>query len=197
MKIKELDSSHRCLLENLDTYRKMKTSYEEISEYVNDVLRELVRELNRRVQQQSLRFDEKTIPRGWFDASDLPNWKGSKDALVAIGIEGLWGGLGAIIGSTSAVLDQCYAYVYSPYYYSINDDTAIDEVRRKLQPPDGFVRATQRGYLFTKDVAEVPVGDFCNRQALAKYFREPLTLLIDWLTKNKETLRQAAKPIRK
>ena len=29
MKIKELDSSHRCLLENLDTYRKMKTSYEE------------------------------------------------------------------------------------------------------------------------------------------------------------------------
>ena len=93
MKIKELDSSHRCLLEHLDTYRKMKTSYEEISEDVNDVLRELVRELNRQVQQQSLRFDEKTIPKGWFDASDLPNWKGSKDALVAIGIEGLWGDL--------------------------------------------------------------------------------------------------------
>jgi hypothetical protein len=194
MKIKELDSSHRCLLEHLDTYRKMKTSYEEMREYVNDVLRELARELNRQYQQQSLKFDEKTIPKGYLQTTDLPNWKASKQPLVAIGVEGLERGLGAIIGSTT--VDQCYAYVYSPYCHSIKDDIGIDEVRRKLQPPDGFVLTTERGYLFKKDVAEVPIDDFCDRLALAKHFREPLTLLIDWLTKNKEGLRQAAKPTR-
>ncbi len=192
MKINEPDSSHRCLLEHLDTYRKMNRSYEEIRDYVTDVLRDLLRELN---QQQSFRFDEKTIPKGWLEASDLPNWKGTEHALVTIGVEGLERGLGAIIGSTA--VEQCYAYVYSPYYHSVNDDTAIDEVRRKLQAPDGFVAATQRGYLFTKDIDEVPVDDFCNREALAKYFRQPLASLIDWLAKHKESLRRTAQPNRK
>ena len=127
MKVKQLDDSHRCLLEHLETFRKMMTSYDEIRDYVTDVLQELARDLNR--EQSSAKFDEKTIPRGWLDASDLPNWKRTNNALVAVGLEGFERGLGAIVGSSA--VDQCWAYVYSPYYYSVNDAIAIDELRRK------------------------------------------------------------------
>jgi len=188
MKVKQLDDSHRCLLEHLETFRKMMTSYDEIRDYVTDVLQELARDLNR--EQSSAKFDEKTIPRGWLDASDLPNWKRTNNALVAVGLEGFERGLGAIVGSSA--VDQCWAYVYSPYYYSVNDAIAIDELRRKLDPPEGFVATTRRGYLFTKGLDELPVEDFCNRQALTKYFREPLKLLLNWVANNKESLRRAA-----
>jgi len=145
MRIKELDTSHRCLLQHLETFRKMTTSYEEIRGYVNGVLQEMARDLN---QQSSLlkfdeKFDEKTIPKGYLEASDIQAWKGTNDALVSIGLEGFDQGLGAIVGSSA--VDQCRAFVYSRYYWSINNDTAIDQLRRKLRSPQGFVAAKQRG----------------------------------------------------
>ena len=193
MKVKELDDSHRSLLEHLETFRKMMTSYEEIRDYVNDVLQELARDLNQ--QQLGVNFDPKTIPRGWLEASDIPKWKRTEHALVTIGLEGLERGLGAIVGSS--VVDQCQAYVYSPYCDSTKEDTVVIELRGKLRPPAGFVAATQRGYVFTKDLDELPVEDFCDRQKLMTYFSEPLKLLIGWLTNNKETLRQSAERARK
>jgi len=111
MRIKELDTSHRCLLQHLETFRKMMTSYEEIRGYVNGVLQELARDLN---QQSSLlkfdeKFDEKTIPKGYLEAADIQAWKGTNDALVSIGLEGFDQGLGAIVGSSA--VDQCRACV--------------------------------------------------------------------------------------
>ncbi len=186
MRIKELDSSHHCLLENLKTFHKMETSYEEIRGYIADVLEALARDLN---QQPSLvKFDHKTIPKGWLEASDLPNWKGTGHALVNIGIENL--APDAIVGSS--VVDQCRAHVYSAYFHNINNETAMTEFRQKLRPPQGFVEAKERGYLFTMDLPELGVEDFCNRQELTAYFSKPLNLLVNWLTKNKESLRQTA-----
>jgi len=177
------------LLQNLKTFHKMETGYEEIRSYISDVLQELARYLNQ--QRSLLKFDEKTIKNGYLEASDILAWKGTEDALVTIGLEGLERTPDAIVGSSLA--DPCRAYLYSRYCYSINDDKAIDELRHKLQSPQGFVAARERGYLFMKGLDELPVKDFCNRQALTKYFREPLDLLADWLTKNNESLRRAAK----
>jgi hypothetical protein len=107
MTMRELDDSHRCLLENLQTFSKMTTAYKDIVRYIKDVLQDLARSLNQ--QQSSMKFDEKTIPQGWLDASDLPNAKGTDHALRAVGLEGLEGGPDAIVGSS--VVDHCRAYV--------------------------------------------------------------------------------------
>lgn len=189
----KLYSSHRCLMENLQTFHKMETAYQEIRDYVKEVLQELARYLN---SQQSLpKFDEKTIAKGYLEASDILAWKGTEDALVTIGLEGLNRTPDAIVGPSLA--DPCRAFVYSRYYYSINEDIGIQDLCRKLQSPQGFVAARERGYLFTKDLDALHVEVFCNRQALTKYFSEPLNVLLNWLIKNKELIRRTAELTRK
>ena len=186
MRIKELDNSHQRLMENLKTFHRMETAYEEIRAYITDVLQTVARDLS---QPTSLvRFDEKTVPKGWLEASDLPNWKRTDHALVTIGVENL--APDAIIGSSA--FDQCHAYVFSAFFYKINNETTMTALRQKLRAPEGFVLAKERRYLFTKNLPELRVEDFCNRQELTKYFREPLNLLANWLTNNKESLRKAA-----
>jgi hypothetical protein len=85
----------------------------------------------------------------------------------------------------------------SPYCYDTKDDTVLTDLRQKLQAPEGFVVANKRGYLFTKDLEDLPVEDFCNRLKLKKYFSEPLNLLVNWATENKKSLRKTAEGARK
>src|SRR4051812_25182894 len=110
MSAKNLDASHRCLLDHLETFRRMESSYREIDSYIGDVLLSLSIELNR--QESFLQFNAKTIARNWLDAEYRPNWKGTKLSLVAIGIESL--AVESIVPST--VAERCLSYVYSPYY---------------------------------------------------------------------------------
>ena len=187
--MKTLDASHRTLLDNFATFERAQLCLKEIEKYLWEVLVEVANELP---AGRSPAFEFKLDKGGWMQANAFPDWQGTSNELIGIGIENF--GLGDMISG-----EGCQAYVFC---LPLGDTkahkkyAALSQHLRSLLPPDGFTLAPAQyhGYMFVKSLGSVPVNTFCSRSDLKKYLREPLDTLATWLSANGTTFAASPAP---
>ncbi len=180
-----LNESHVCLMKNWSTFGRMKTSADEVEEYILEIAKNVVTDTVHQYAGLLASDSGKLTKDRWFDMhlKSVVNFKQQGIKLFSFGIEGIR-------------LDEIFrtdggfrAYVYS---YDRNQEkgeaifSALDTLLQSISGPKGFVLNINQpgiGYYFTKKLSPLSVDKLPNSQFLTEYFREPLVGVIEWYNK--------------
>lgn len=175
-----LDSSHRCVLDNLDSLQRAQRCLTETEEYLWSVLESVPSIVS---VPAGLALEWETNRRHFYlQAKAAPVGTGSKCHLLAVGLENL-----TVTNLMSAEANPgCSAFIFSPVLEDPKGTPAAPSVvqaLRALTAPAGFAppAVTQEGYLFVKPLERVPVATFCSRAGLTEHFRASFNELVAWL----------------
>jgi len=173
-----LDSSHRILLENLESYQlaqqcmgEIETTIWEVAHGVKDGI------ANPPGLPLVWNSDQR---QGWFQADAFPNWDGSSKHLIAVGIEDI--SVANLLTPDAGA--PCRAFIYTHMEAASNEAAKRPEIRSQLSalvPPKGFVPSAQDGYIFVKPLGNLSVDSLLSRAGLKAVFHDQMRELIDWL----------------
>jgi hypothetical protein len=180
MPMQTLDSSHRCVLENLASLQRAQRCLAETEDYLWSVLTEIravvavPRGLTVEWEQDRRNF--------YLQAKTVPLGPDSKRHWLAVGLENL--SVPAVVSAEAS--PGCRAYVFSPVLDVPGDplaDSAVVRALDTLPTPAGFAApaVAQAGYLFVRPLERISVNTFCSRPELTDHFRAPLNELLAWL----------------
>ncbi|MDR3405902.1 MAG: hypothetical protein P4L99_25680 [Chthoniobacter sp.] len=186
-----LDSSHRVLLENLETFLAAQECLSDMEAFIWQAVSDLENELPE-IGELPATWKAKESER-WFQFDAFPNWSDTKLHLITIGIEGL---------TTVNLLrpdlgERCKAYIYSHVLATRDQIARFPDLTGKLRaltPPLGYVAGSQGGYVFTKTLGPVSNETLLSRTDLKRFLFEPMQELIDWLVGQSSQFEAFGKP---